>query len=425
MPILIALIVLSLLIYFALRHVRRPDETASLSRESAHPAPPMAVAWLANGNIYYEAAGTGTKQIHSLYIQEVTDRLEKSRALHAWKKDTAFGFTAHGGVRDFDPDGAKILATSALFDGDQRLVYFLRDEGVGGLFAQNLATGDEQRLLLKSGLHLADLHLDRQHGKILCSSLSKNGTAAIAILNCDGSGFRELTGGDTFDSAPTWIAGWDNKILFQSAGLARDAQGYLVAQGNASLQMLDIDSGKLSPVLDDSGFDYLHPRVCPRGNLHFIRRPYQTPRATPTQVLEDIVFFPFRLLRAVFHYLNFFSVMYTRKPLTSASGPATRADIKEILLKGKRIDAEKALREERRVHGVPSLVPHSWQLIRRDQQGNEEVLACNVLSYDLLSDGRIVYSNGRGAFLLNDSGDSRLILQGDLIGDLAALPIGT
>ncbi|MFX5595148.1 hypothetical protein ABTD92_21070, partial [Acinetobacter baumannii] len=85
----------------------------------------------------------------------------------------------------------------------------------------------------------------------------------------------------------------------------------------------------------------------------------------------------FRLLRAVFHYLNFFSLMYSRKPLTSASGPALNADLKEIILKGKRIDAEKALLNENKINGVPSLVPASWQLISRDQQGNETVLAAN------------------------------------------------
>jgi hypothetical protein len=81
------------------------------------------------------------------------------------------------------------------------------------------------------------------------------------------------------------------------------------------------------------------------------------------------------LLRAVFHYLNFFSLMYTRKPLTSASGPAMQADIKSILLQGRRIDAQKALGSEQPVQGAPSLVPNSWELVSRSREGVERILA--------------------------------------------------
>ncbi|MES2103746.1 MAG: hypothetical protein V4634_06975 [Pseudomonadota bacterium] len=113
-----------------------------------------------------------------------------------------------------------------------------------------------------------------------------------------------------------------------------------------------------------------------------------------------------------------FIAMYSRKPLTSASGPTVSADIKSILLKGKRIDAEKALRQEASVNGVPSLVPKSWQLISRNRQGVERVLASNVVSYDITPDGKIIYSNGRGVFLLTDGDESRLILRSDVVADV-------
>jgi hypothetical protein len=111
-------------------------------------------------------------------------------------------------------------------------------------------------------------------------------------------------------------------------------------------------------------------------------------------------------------------MMYSRKPLTSASGPAVKADLKEILLKGKRIDAEKALRNAGMVQGVPSLVPSSWQLICRDRQGQEQVLASNVVAYDIRPDGSIVYSNGRGAFLLENGRQASLMMKADLIEEL-------
>ena len=41
-----------------------------------------------------------------------------------------------------------------------------------------------------------------------------------------------------------------------------------------------------------------------------------------------------------------------------------------------------------------SLVPGSWELIRRDISGEFEVLAQNVASYDILPDGTVAVTNG-------------------------------
>ena len=184
--------------------------------------------------------------------------------------------------------------------------------------------------------------------------------------------------------------------------------------------MLNLETGDLAPILEDARFDFIKPRVDAQGNLLFIRRPYELPKYSAANLFSDTLFFPFRLLRAIFHFLNFFSLMYSRKPLTSATGPMLNADIKNIILQGKRIDAEKALRQESRVHGVPSLVPASWQLVSRSQQGTERILATNVASYDICTNGRIVYTNGRGVFMLGDAGESALVLKSDLIADVCA-----
>lgn len=97
-----------------------------------------------------------------------------------------------------------------------------------------------------------------------------------------------------------------------------------------------------------------------------------------------------------------------------------QADIKDIILKGRRINAEKALREETAINGIVSLVPRTWELVSRNRQGVERVLASDVASYDLMSDGSIVYSNGRAVFMLGAGTQSTLVLKDELVGDLAA-----
>ena len=394
----------------------QPVNQGNLDRNAAG----TAVAYISEGKLFYKAANTELRQIHSPYVQEMIDKMEKHRERHAWKQNTSFGVSASGGMRQFDGDAAQVIATSVQFDENKNMLYFLKDQVMGGLFSMDMESGLEKRILHRQNLALNDLNLDSNTGKILASATSKTGIANLVMLNSDGEQYQELTGGDTLDTAPAWIPGAEKQILYQSTGIARDQQGRRLAEGNASIQMLDMKTGSVTPVLDDAQFDYLHPRVCPLGNLHFIRRPYDPPKYETKSMLQDLLFFPFRLLRAVFHYLNFFSLMYSRKPLTSASGPAMQADLKDIILKGKRIDAEKALRRENMINGIPSLVPASWQLVSRNRQGNETVLATNVVSYDMRADGSIVYSNGRGVFLLGGAHQSGLILKGDLVADVIA-----
>lgn len=418
MPLLMGLLIAALLGYLFYRTFFAPAAATPPVAPAARSE--RGFAFLSNGLLFHRERGGEVKQLHSAYAQESIDRRERTRERHSWKQGTSFGIAAGGGMRSFEASDNPVLATSAVFEGNGDLLYFLKDEGIGGLFRREAASGTELRVLLRQNLHLGDLSLSPDGGMLAASSHQSGGVANVALFNSDGSNYREVTGGDTVDAAPAWIPGVPNRLLFQSSGLARDEQGYIVAQGQASIQMLDMESGKVAPVLEDHGFDYLKPRVGPAGDLLFIRRPFEAPRYSFASLLIDTLLFPVRLLRAVFHYLNFFSLMYTRKPLTSASGPAVQADIKNILLQGRRIDAEKALRSERAVQGVPSLVPSSWELVSRNREGAERVLATNVASYDISADGTIVYSNGRGVFVLGQDGSAGLALKDELIAEVFA-----
>ena len=68
--------------------------------------------------------------------------------------------------------------------------------------------------------------------------------------------------------------------------------------------------------------------------------------------------------------------------------------------------------------GVPSLVPSAWELVRRGQNGSEEVVARNVASFDIGSDGTLVYSNGRGIFTLANPRKPKLVLKDNFIEDV-------
>lgn len=67
-----------------------------------------------------------------------------------------------------------------------------------------------------------------------------------------------------------------------------------------------------------------------------------------------------------------------------------------------------------------SLVPSSAQLIRRLPSGQEDVLAKGVLSFDLRSDGSILYSDGATAYRLEKEGSRVQLAKGEFIEQFVA-----
>lgn len=380
------------------------------------------LAFISNGKLFYQAPDEPLRELQSPHVLEMMDRMQRQQQLHGWKGGTSFDSSMSSFNRQAGADAVEVHATSAQFLSHDRVLYALKDTSFGGLFEYDLTRDKEKRLLHKQYLKLDGLRLHPNGKRLLCTEHASNGAANIISMDVDGSNYRELTSGDTVDASPTWVPGQVNSILFQSSGLARSEAGYVVAQGPTSIQMADAATGSLTAVLEDPRWDFMQPRVGSNGFLYFIRRPYEAPRYGFGSMIVDTLLFPFRLLRAVFHYLNFFSLMYTRKPLTTASGPAMEADLKNILIKGKRMDAEAALRSHARLSGVPSLVPASWKLMCRSPEGQEYVLASSVASFDIAADDSLLFTNGYGVFALTSGGSPKVLLKEKLILDVIAAP---
>jgi hypothetical protein len=293
------------------------------------------------------------------------------------------------------------------------LVYALDTDQVGGLFVYDPTDKSERRLFHRNEFRARDL-CRRPSGETIALSMPhEDGSANIATMELSGRGVREVTEGDSLDEAPSWAPGEGRQVVFQSAGIGRNTMGARVALSSYAIQRIDLDSEKFETLLEDEQTDYLLPRMGEDGSLYFIRRPYKPEGhvdVSPWKVALDIVLFPYRLLLAIVHFLNFFSMMFAKKPLMTSGGPPKEGpDRRHLLLWGKWIDTEKALRESAKAGAAGSLVPASWELVRRDAGGEEQVLARGVLSFDLCSDGGVVYTNGTSIVLRSADGGTQTI----------------
>jgi hypothetical protein len=391
--------------------------------------PEHQVAYLAQGKLHLSGRGAATT-VESAFGRSLRERASQIHQRHAWKSQgrgaqfmTGMLWPAQSG----DPSGFRIAITGVTPGRNPgELLYSLETDDVSGIFAVD-AAGVERRLF-----HTADFrmrHIARQpDGTTVAASIfhKDNFTSNIAVLQAEGTDFFEATEGDSIDLAPRWVKDSGRRLVFQSAGVGRDAQGRFAVPGPFSVQQLDLDSGEIEGLVEDPGHDHLGPQKTADGTLYYIRRPYERNNTTiqPLHALRDAALFPFRMAHAFFQYFNFFSMRYTGKPLATSRGAAQRQpDLKQMMIWGNLVDVDRAAQQDRLGDpDAPSLVPQSWQLVRRSSSGTTETLAKSVLSFDIAADGSVLYSNGSSIHRLPPSGGkAERVLVGAMIEQVAAL----
>jgi hypothetical protein len=305
-----------------------------------------------------------------------------------------------------------------------QLLYALETDEVGGLFSVDVQSGEEKRLFHGNSTRVLHPSARPEVELIACSVPHEGGTANLAVLRADGSDMLEVTEGDSLDLAPVWIPG-KPQLLYQSAGLGRDRSGNFEGYGPFALNTIDLKTGAITPLVEDAGFDHLCPRVGADGTVWTIRRPWHV-EAAPSfwRSLLDVVLFPWRLLLALFGFLNFFSLSYTGKPL-SQGGTARQkaADMKRMMVWGNLIDADKEARKSRaRGDEAPALVPQSWQLVKIVPPSVvPQVVARGVLAFDLADDGSVLWSNRSAIFRIALDGASQTLHKDEQIEQVVAL----
>lgn len=371
------------------------------------PSPEHDFAYLSQGKLHHRRGGGEFKVMDSAFGRSLRDRAAQIHNRHAWKMKGSGAQFMYGMLwpaQGADAGEFRVAITSVCAGREPGAVFYtLETDEVGGIFAVD-ASGFEERLFHTADYRVRHITASPDRTELAASVVFPNGCTNIAVMRSDGTGLQELTEGESVDLAPSWVAGASRRLVFQSAGIGRDAAGRFTRLGPSSVELLDLDSGELRTVAEEANADLLGPRMLADGTLLYIRRPYETGvvKLSVFGILKDTLLFPFRMIYAVYQYFNFFSMRYTGKPLsTSRGGGAQRhADLKQMMIWGNLIDASQAAQAaDRSDSEAPSIVPASWQLMRRAPDGGAaETVAKGVLSFDVTREGDIVYSNGSAIY---------------------------
>ncbi len=385
---------------------------------------PPSIAYLAEGRLYLRGSDGKVVQVQSTYAKGLMDQAERSAEKNAWRYKSAdmgmplWGFGARPGSR---PGESTISFCAVTHSEPGKLLYSLDTGSTSGLFVYETATGEERRLVHRRQMRAQGLNRHPADGTIACSTGLQNGSEHLALMNPDGSRLREITDGDVLDQAPTWIPTEKETLLYQSAGLSRSREGFVLAVGPYAILKLDLITGNLDPILESPHTDYLLPKMDKAGNLYYIARPYETPRVDPSllDTAKDAILFPFRLIATIYFMLYglifFVNAIRNHEPPKWLGGPANTPvpDNRAIMLYGRYIDAKKAAANNTKEE-APGLVPKTWRLLKRDTKGNDTTIAEGVLSFDLCESG-IVYTDGRRVKFLDNSGNTQTLAKGEMI----------
>lgn len=376
------------------------------------------IAYLADGKVHLKLDDAPPRILESPFIDGVRSREASIIQRNAWKSQGATALLAGrlGGGQD-DGGAAAFAEITGLSRGrvSGEILYSIQTSVVTGLFALDAATGEEKRLFHANQYRL-DSVSTRPGLDVVACSLRDDAFAHIGVMRANGSGLRQLTDGDSVDTEPSWTPDAPARLVYQSAGVARDGSGRAIAIGPSAIHELDVERGVVRTLAESPDHDLLSPRVSEDGVLYYLRRPWARAQRAAWRLLLDVLLLPFRLLAAVFSWLNFFTIRYSGRPLVGDPGafPYPRDHFRQWLGWGQSIG------DARRDGDTPATVPNTWQLVRQPPGAEPSVIARGVCAFDLTPTG-IVWSTGSAIHHRAWDGTDERLCTGSRIAHVIAL----
>ncbi|WP_193211885.1 hypothetical protein [Luteolibacter marinus] len=380
------------------------------------------IALIADGRLLLTGTDGVPRRHECEFAADIERREQRSAEKNSWlrgEEDAGAGMfnrsSLWGSRGNAGPSSRPRIVAVAGGESPGSMVYALWTGIVGAVLEYDFSESYERRVFHRERFHVSEFDRHPRDGRIACR-FGDDGVSNLAVLDPDGRNARPVTEGDSIDAAPSWAHGSDEVLLYHSAGLSRDPKGYIRGLGPYGIHRLDLKSGDLETIAESPAHDLLAPRHDTAGNLYYIRRDYEGPegvRPSAWQTLKDTVLFPFRMIRALVDFFQIFSQIVSKKPLTTAGGPkANGPEPVRMWIHGRMIDVQKASQT-----GAPdgALAPADWVLVKRAPDGSEETLAKHVLCYDLSTDGRVAWSDGKNLHLIEADGRKRKLCSEPLI----------
>lgn len=358
----------------------------------------MDIAYTSENKLYRIEDGCKT-ELTCGRIVRYREAIESIRRRSEWKT-TGKGAQFTGQARQTEPENIQARISGLAANGD-KLVYACLLDDSSCCYQRTLEKTDNSEGLILSGNDIFFGAFDCYQGKMAVSLGHSRGELHIAVMEPPSSAYTEYTDGDTMEENPWWSRHDKNRIYFSTAGNARDEYGGVGAVSPRSGAYIDIEAGEMKEFLSDPEYDYIRIKDDSQGNIYCIRQPYEGEKNKGGIKFTDILFFPFRIIKAFFGWLNFISIIWGGESLKNGGKDDIQSGFarsknrspKDIIIEGNIINAEKLGKAED--DDMSGVMPLSRVLMKIDANGSGSVIKKGVLDYTVCADGSLLVSNGR------------------------------
>lgn len=372
------------------------------------------------------ADGTDHRTLRSLTIENYLKTAKEIEERREWKSSGA-GATFMGVAIETGPAEVHTSVDAVSAVHGEKLIYAAATETSCGLYTKNPREDQEPEGYITRRLNsrIYDIDYDPNEKLIVASVRDSSNEKHLALCHEDQAGFRLITEGESVDITPSFSRANHHIVYFSSAGYYRDSAKGRTVYDSYNLCRFDLRSNEITDVLASKDYDYLSPRETADGRLYCLRRPKEELDGNGAS-FTDIILVPFRMLKALFGWMNFFSQKYSGESLIKRSrgnNPAKQRDKsdEEQFIEGNLVNVSKALRENQlRGEKYPGIVPKSWELVEVKDGGNLTVVKKGVIDYAFDGD-RLLYSNGKYLVARNPGGDEEKICEAKIATSLCVL----
>lgn len=367
--------------------------------------------------------------IESDYLKTYRKNVKEIADRRAWKHQ-GMGASFRGDmnpyrhVEDENEDFATINGISLVDDGN-KMIYSISFHGYSGIFVKSLSdeSNPETHIIHGSKARFCSMDLKNGADELIVAIEDSGAERNLAIVDMKSGHYHYITEGDSIDENPVWGRFNADSIYFDSRGIGRDDAGHILGYSPKEIYRLNLESSEIEEVVTMKDFDCFLPREDKEGNLYFIKKPYHVP-VDKAAGFKDFILIPVKLLKAVFNFLEFFTMRYTGEAFkTKGANPAKgKNDPKEMFIYDNLVNVEKTLKENQSSGEMyPGIAPRSWELMKMSKAGEISSIKKGVLDFDLTSEGDVVYSNGKHLIKRLSDGTEKLLKEVELAKKIKAI----
>ena len=310
---------------------------------------------------------------------------------------------------DGDEDFSASLTAIAPTENPDEILYSFTVNESSGIYLKYLndEKNVEAHVVSSNEVEFADLYAAKN---CLLTTVKKGDVSAdIGIFSPDRSEYKCLTSGDSLDENPSLTP--EGNILFNSYGVARDANNNFLGYGESEIYELDLRTSSVKEVISRQGYSFIKPIRVGEYTYCIVRPLEDAERSNP---FLDILLIPVRIAQGIVGFVSAFVSAFSGKPLVSegkkSDGNAfvrsRKREERSLFVLNKRVNVEKELNRNKKKWNY-GFIPRNWRLVRikEDEKGEswiEYTVYEGVADYCVLDTGEVIYTNGKHIFVKED-----------------------